>query len=154
MGIDFEEIKSNIRKGNFRLIGSGTGRNVYDLGNGYVVKIAKNKRGFIQNESEIRIATIDHSHVFAKVLSSSDEYDYLIMEKAERINSISEVWKYYHVTNNRELFRLEEFKNLTKDYNLLLGDLRRANSWGLVKGKPVIIDFGFTRDVSKYYRMF
>ncbi|HHX11997.1 MAG TPA: hypothetical protein GX731_04185, partial [Clostridiales bacterium] len=47
--IDFDSIIMNIGKGNYQFIGSGSGRRVYDLGNGYVVKVAKNNRGIAQN---------------------------------------------------------------------------------------------------------
>ena len=30
---------------------------------------------------------------------------------------------------------------------VLLGDLKKAENWGMYKGKPVLIDVGFTRDV-------
>lgn len=154
MAIDFKDIKINIEKKTYPLIGTGTGRNVYDLENGYVVKTARNRRGLAQNKAEHQIAASDHSHIFAKVIAVSEDQRYLIMEKAERINSLSEVWGYYHVRNNRELFRLKKFREAYSKNNLLLPDLGRKNSWGKVRGKPVIIDFGFTREVSRYYSPF
>lgn len=154
MGIDFEDIKNNLDKRKYRLIGTGTGRNVFDLDNGYVVKMAKNKKGVAQNKAEYKIATVNHSCFIAKITAVSDDYRLLIMEKAEKINSIAEVWHFYHVRNYRELLKQEEFRNLISQGNLLPADLQRRNSWGMVKGKPVIIDFGFTKEVSKYYSPF
>lgn len=154
MGIDFKYIIKNLNQNKYRLIGSGSGRHVYDLDNGYVVKVAKNKRGFVQNKAEYQIASSNHSPVFAKIVAVSDDFECLIMEKADRIMSFSVIFQYYHVRNYRELFRLDEFKDFPKKYNLLFADLRRRSSWGLVKGKPVIIDFGFTREVSRYYTLF
>jgi hypothetical protein len=154
MGIDFEIIKNNIENKKYHLIGSGSGRNVYDLENGYVVKAARNKRGLVQNKAEYQIASTNPSPVFARIEAVSEDFHYLIMEKAERINSISEVWRYYSVKNHKELFHLEEFHDLAMKNNLLLADLRRSTSWGMIKGKPVIIDFGFTKEVSKYYTLF
>jgi hypothetical protein len=154
MGIDFAYIKTNIEKKTYRLIGSGSGRQVYDLDNGYVVKTAKNRKGLAQNKAEYQIAKTNHSHIFAKIVAISEDSIFLIMKKAEIVKNISEVWNYYHVKSNRELFRINEFQDLTKKYNLLYPDLRRPSSWGLIKGKPVIIDYGFTREVSKYYTLF
>lgn len=154
MEIDFENIRVNIEKKSYELIGIGTGRHVYDLDNGYVVKVARNTRGIVQNKAEYQIASSDHSHIFAKVVGVSENHKYLVMQKAERINSLSEVWEYYHVRNNRELFRIEKFREAVRKNNLLLPDLGRKNSWGKVKGKPVIIDYGFTREVSRYYSPF
>ncbi len=154
MGIDFKSIKNNLNKNKYKLIGYGSGRHVFDLDNGYVVKVARNKRGLVQNKAEYQIASSNHSPVFAKIVAVSDDFECLIMEKAEKIKSFSFIFQYYHVRNYRELFRLEDFRDFTKKYNLLFGDLRRVSSWGMVKGKPVIIDFGFTREVSRYYTLF
>ncbi len=154
MNIDFEYISKNIGIKKYQLIGSGSGRLVYDLDNGYVVKMAKNKKGLLQNKAEYQIASANKSRLLAKILAISDDFQYLIMEKAEKIKAMSEVLTYYEVHNFRELFRLEDFKEFTNKHDLLLVDLRRLNSWGVVKGKPVLIDFGFTREVSKYYHLF
>ena len=42
--IDFETMRLNIRKGYYPYLGAGSGRIVYDLGNGYVVKVSKNSK--------------------------------------------------------------------------------------------------------------
>ncbi len=154
MRIDFKYIKTNIERKSYLLIGTGSGRNVFDLDNGYVVKVAKNKKGLAQNQAEYQIAATTHSRVFARIVAISDDSVFLIMEKAERVYSIAEVWNYYHVRNSRELFRINEFKDFTEKYNLLYPDLKRPSSWGFIKGRPVIIDYGFTKEVSKYYTMF
>lgn len=154
MRIDFDRIRHNIEEKKYPVIGVGSARTVYDAQNGYVVKAARNNRGIAQNKAEKQIEAQDHNHIFAKILAVSDDFIYLIMEKAEKINSLMEIWKYYHVRNSRELFRLEEFRNLTAKYDLLYVDLFRKNSWGWVKQKPVIIDFGFTRETRRYYMNF
>lgn len=133
------------------MLGWGSGRIVYDLRNGYVVKAAKNKRGIEQNKAEYQIAGLDQHEVFAKITGISEDNRYLIMEKAEHIRTFTEVWRYYKVRNHVQLFSLEEFKELSKMYDLLPADLRRRSSWGMIKGKPVIIDFGFTRRVRHFY---
>ena len=154
MRIDFEYLKANIEKKQYRLIGSGSGRFVFDLDNGYVVKVAKNRRGVIQNKAEYQIASTERSHVFAKIVEVSEDFHYLIMEKAEKLKSFSEVWSYYQVNNNRELFRTDVFRDILQKHNLLSVDLCRISSWGMIKNKPVIIDFGFTREVKRYYSFF
>jgi len=155
MRVDFDEISLNINNKSYNLIGSGSGRLVFDLENGYVAKMAKNKKGFAQNSIEKQIAAIDHSGLFAKIEAVSEDSKYVIMEKADKINHMSEVWEYFHVRNNRELFRLKELNEIITEYQLLLPDLYRPYSWGLVKNRPVIIDFGFTREVRrKYYPLF
>ena len=43
MIIAFSQIMLRIKRGYYRYIGSGSGRKVFDLGNGYVIKVAKNR---------------------------------------------------------------------------------------------------------------
>ncbi len=148
---DFDDIRSNLYRKGYPLLGWGSGRKVYDLKNGYVVKVAKNNRGIEQNKAEHHLAELDQQGIFAKVESISDDNRYLIMEKATPIRSFAEVWRYYEVRNHVQLFSLDKFQDLSKKYDLLNADLRRRSSWGLVNGKPVIIDFGFTRAVRNFY---
>lgn len=154
MRVDFDEIRSNINNRSYRLLGSGSGRLVFDLKNGYVVKMAKNRRGFAQNKAESQIASMNPSNIFAKIIAVSEDFIYLIMEKAERVSSIAYVWRYFNVKSNHELFRLSEFSELKSKYNLLLPDLCRQNSWGSIDGRPIIVDYGFTKEVKKYYSIF
>jgi hypothetical protein len=152
MAISFNQIMLKINRGYYRYVGSGSGRKVFDLGNGYVIKVAKNKAGIAQNKSEYKISSNDHSNLFAKVIQISNDSNLLIMEKADEINNIFYVFKYFNVTNKRELYDLKEFQNVKQKYNLLLGDFGRKSSWGIINGRPVIVDYGFTREVKeKYY---
>lgn len=151
MRIDFDQIKSNIRDGAYESLGSGSGRRVFDLENGYVVKVAKNRKGIAQNEAEYQISLTSNSVLFAKVLQVSEDYRLLIMQKAEKIIHISEVWDYFNIKNNRELYKVEEIKYISSEYNLLMADLYRPVNWGKINSKIVIIDFGFTRRVRKRF---
>lgn len=155
MWVDFDRISLNIKNKSYHLIGSGSGRLVYDLENGYVVKMAKNKKGLAQNRIEKQIASIDHSSLFAKIVAVSEDFYIVIMEKADSINNMAVVWKYFRVRSNRELFQLRELDYIVTEYHLLIHDLCRPYSWGLKKDRPVIIDYGFTREVRrKYYPPF
>lgn len=152
MNINFESISKNIRLRVYPKIGSGSGRVVYDLNNGYVVKAAKNGKGIEQNKAEQRISDSDNWKIFAKVVACSEDYSLLVMEKARRINSFKEIWSYYHVSNNRQLFSSDDFRPILVKNELLTADLCRLSSWGIINGIPVIIDYGFTKNVMKYYR--
>lgn len=133
------------------MIGSGSGRRVYDLENGYVVKVAKNSKGVAQNKAEYRITLNDMSSIFAEVIAVSSNFIYLIMEKAFKINSLSYIRNYYNVQSNRQLFQKNEIKNFYLNNNLMLPDLLRPANWGVIHGKPVVIDYGFTRNVRQDY---
>ncbi|MDV4152152.1 hypothetical protein R0131_15095 [Clostridium sp. AL.422] len=142
----------NMGLGNYIYIGTGSSRNVFDLGNGYVMKVAKNRAGIAQNMNEYRISSIDSSNLFAEVIRVSRGFDILVMRKAYRIKKFSEILAYYKVRSAEELFSLNEFQNIQYEYNLLPCDLRRVSSWGIINGRPTIIDYGFTREVrEKYY---
>jgi hypothetical protein len=150
---NFDQIILDIKKGTYQCIGSGSGRRVFDLNNGYVVKVAKNNRGVAQNEAEYRIASENNTNIFAKIAQVSENYNMLIMEKSEPVKNISEVWKSFHVRSNRELFQQEELKDMCSKHNLLLIDLCRPVNWGKIKERSVIIDYGFTRSVKRKYYM-
>lgn len=151
MNVDFEQIALNIRRRSYKCIGVGSGRIVFDLGNKYVVKVAKNVRGIAQNESEYKIALDDDTQLFAKILHASERFRFLIMEKAEKIKNISYVWNYYNVKNNEELYQLKELQDISRKYNLVLRDFGRTANWGQINGKPIIIDYGFTQQVCKKF---
>lgn len=154
MKIDYDEISESILSKKLQLIGVGSSRSVYDLKNGYVVKMARNKKGLAQNRAEHKIAARNRSFLFADVISVSDDYIYLIMKKADKIGSLDPVRKYYKVKSLKELFKRDDIRKLIRDNDLLLPDLYRKTSWGIINERPVLVDYGFTKEVRKYYRLF
>lgn len=148
----FMQIAFNIGKGIYQRLGEGSSRAVFDLGNGKVVKAAKNEKGIAQNTVELQITVDDQSGIFARVRGVSEDFRYLIMDKAISVEDISYVWNYYKVRNNRELYR--KLGGISSKYNLLVRDFGRSVNWGQINGKPIIVDYGFTRQVNKkYYRV-
>lgn len=144
----------NTKRKKYRYIGSGSSRKVFDLGNGYVLKVAKNKAGIAQNKMEYKISLTDSSNLFAKVIQASENFNALIMEKADKITDFSYVCSYFKAENILEVLTLKEFQNLYYRYNLLLNDLCRTSSWGIINEKPVVIDYGFTREIKERYYSF
>lgn len=151
MNAIFEQIDLDIKSGIYQYIGSGSGRRVYDLGIEYVVKQAKNKKGIAQNKVESKIADVDFSELFAKIPSVSPDYEMLIMEKADKVKSMAEIWSYFDVRNSREFLELKEIREISDRYDLLYADLVRRANWGKIKERYVIIDYGFTKEVKKQY---
>lgn len=141
----------NINRGYYRYIGEGSSRIVYDMGNRYVLKIAKNSAGIAQNKSEYNISSVDSSNLFARVAWVYDDYKFLVMEKAAEVYSMNYIFDYFGVDNKKQFGKLYEIRKIMRKYNLLLGDLLRKSSWGILRGKPVIVDYGFTNEVRKKY---
>ena len=141
----------NLRRGKYRYIGGGSSREVYDLNNGYVVKVAKNRAGIEQNKTEYRIYSKDNTGIFAKIVQVSDNYEYVVMKKARKVKRIEEVWKYFNVSNKMEFYNVGEIERLRNKYNLILADINRVSSWGIINGNLVIIDYGFTQAVKRKY---
>ena len=109
------------------------------------------KRGKLKNQVEHQIALDDRSNIFAKIIQISEDHKWLIMERADKIKSMSQVWEYFNVKNNRELFKIAELKDITFKYDLLVADLYRPTNWGKVDDRFVIIDYGFNRKVKKKF---
>lgn len=151
MAVNFDKIATNIRLGNYRSLGSGSGRIVYDLGNGFVVKVAKNRKGIAQNNAEYQIYSNGKSELFAGITDATPDFYMIIMEKAEKCMHFSIVMRYFHATSKRELYNDPQFRKAVTKHNLLAADLLRSQNWGILRGRPVIIDYGFTQYVRRNY---
>lgn len=152
MSIDYRNLMMEIGQGKYRYLGSGSARRVYDLGNGYVIKVAKNQKGIAQNKVEYAISSEDSSGIFADVFDISLNYKYLIMRKADQVKSFSEVLHYFGAESEHQFRDLPEIKQLAKQYDLARADLVKKTSWGMVDGNLVLIDYGFTTYIrQKYY---
>lgn len=152
MEVDFSQIAFDIKNQAYKCIGAGTGRLVFDFGNGCVIKVARNTRGIAQNKAECKISSVADSSLLARVLNVSEDFRFLIMEKADNIEDISYVWNFFNVRNNDEFNQIQELKDICSKYNLLFWDLGRPVNWGKINGKPVVIDYGYTENVeSQFY---
>lgn len=140
-----------MKGGKYKLLGVGSSRKVYDLNNGYVLKLAIDVRGILQNKNEHKIYSEAKSELFAEVAAVSDDYKCLVMPKADKIKNIETVCRYYNVRNIKFLIYDRISKELGKN-TLSKPDLIRPSSWGLIKGVPMIVDYGLTQEIfRKYY---
>jgi len=141
---DMNKIYADINSGKLKYLGRGAGRRVYDMGNGYVVKLAKNNFGYRQNKFEYGLSQVYKGDLLAKVHSVSEGYRMLVMESAQTINSMTPVLNYFNVRTVNELFKIPPLAALVRTHNLSLREFSRPWNWGLINGKPVIIDYGLT----------
>ncbi len=151
MAYDVQDILSKIRNGEYKLIGFGSCRRVFNLNNGYVVKVATDERGIEQNKAENSIFHNSKSPFFAEINHISDDCRFLVMAKAKQIKKIRTVYNFYKVRNLDHLLKVNNLYEDLKNNELSTGDLNRASSWGFVNGVPVIIDYGLTRSLFKKY---
>ncbi|MCY9694797.1 DUF7948 domain-containing protein [Paenibacillus alginolyticus] len=76
-----KNIKKMIRGKN--IIGLGSRRIVYDLGNGYVLKVAKSKYGIKSNKKEVTICMTSPSEIkkhLGHILKHDDRFNWIIMK--------------------------------------------------------------------------
>lgn len=139
---DEARIYSGIRSGKFRYLGRGAGRHVFDMGDGRVVKVARNDFGYTQNKTEYELSLAYKGDLFAKVISASEDYRLLIMQAAKWITSLTPVLNYYGVRSTNELFNVPEIFALIRNHKLVAREFLRPRNWGVIGGRPVIIDYG------------
>ena len=151
----------------FKKFGSGSDRDVFDLGNGKVLKIAKNGRGLEQNiyEGDFYLSE-------AGVIPEAFErgLNYVVVENVPRISTLDNVFVYDLETgeavssidagqmlHDLAQFTQKDFNNKVSklqdvfrqygleaalDYDILYGDFTRKANWGYINGKAVHIDGG------------
>lgn len=152
----------NYCNNNLKRIASGSSRTVYKIDDTKVLKLAKNKKGLAQNETEIDLGSQSYySNIIAQIFEYEENGLWVEMELAEKINigkfrmitkfDISDIAKYlinFQDSNNGKgekyhlqqplLQRLhdDEFVQSLSDFvagtDALAGDMGKLDSYGLV----------------------
>jgi hypothetical protein len=162
------------------LLGEGQGRLVYRIGSGKVLKVAKNDGGIGQNQAEASVcaSSADVVSLFPKVFEQSESWFWILVEEAQPMTeqafqSLTGIsWRMFwsalkgafsgkasNVTqqdqqNYAQASANQFFARVVKairDCRYEPGDIAKLDSWGIVNGKAVIIDSGFTEAVNKAY---
>jgi len=148
---------------NLKKIGSGSSRIVYQVDNNKVLKLAKNKKGIAQNETEIDRGSGNYfSSILAQVFDSHPDGLWVEMEKAIPINKyefrrltefkIEDVGAYlinFQDENNGKKTRfhqqkplvdrldndefIQQLREFVAGTDALAGDLGQASSYGVVR---------------------
>lgn len=143
-----EEIKNK-----FKFLGEGISREVYDLNNGLVLKLAKDEDGHYQNQVEHFVYThadLKQKRYLCPILYFSPRI--IIMKKAEPLSNKVKS-KYLDLKTIRpEKSAFEDINNLAETFLLLYEDIISPTSWGILNGKNLLIDYGCTcEEGDKYY---
>ena len=164
----FEEIQSFRQKiafadQNLQKIGTGSGRIVYDIDGTKVFKLAKNAKGVAQNDAEINIGTYEDTHyIVTKVLESDNNGNWIVSEKAKKVNearikqltgipSLNDLFYFLrnhenNIKGGRNIFGLDtdiekllndnefvtDLQDIMSNYSISAGDLGRASTYGEV----------------------
>lgn len=151
----FKERKDFANK-KFKLLDKGSARIVYLIGDKYVLKLAKNKKGIYQNKKEIEI---QESKKYNDIIANIVEYDennyYIITEKADKITEElfedktklrADDFFYYLRFDKKQDGKNKKFfdrvNSLIKEFKLDRFDISDISSQGLLDEKPIIIDYG------------
>lgn len=129
-------------------LGAGSDREVFDLQDGRVIKIATTKRGLGQNENARNNKKI--AQIVPKVFGRG--LDFVIAEKVNRYDTeiskfLAPIQKFnsYHFRDKSpelvEVFETMGIKQLLK-FDLLFPDIQVAKNWGMKDGQPKLIDMG------------
>ena len=164
------------------ILGEGSSRSVYALTSKKVLKIAKNVKGIAQNNAELQVYTDPATEdVSAKIYDSHDRGRWLVSELVRPIHDEREFerltgvdWEEFiddlkmtissTARSSMSPLRKDASEFTKKVYKmsemgsarLKVGDLTELDHWGKTSdGRVVILDYGFTTDVSeKYYGSF
>ena len=94
-----------------RILGEGSARVAYSMGDGErVIKVAKNQKGIEQNKLESFAGQDPYvDRIVAKVLDSSEDYSWIVMQQVSPLYSSLQFAKYAEVTwdEMRALFGLD-----------------------------------------------
>jgi len=144
----------------FKKVGSGSDRDVYDIGEGYVIKVAKNTRGITQNENESAIASDGFIEGLVPNIIEEGK-DYIIVEKCIRYSDLNKEEKKRINKKLKELKKFsqkdweekaERLQNALREqeledlmnYDLLWNDFTASRNWGIDKGNNIIMLDGGT----------
>lgn len=148
-----------IKESGYQRLGEGHGRTVYDRGDGFVLKHARNKYGVAQNLAEIRNGR-DRHPMLAPVTEWNYRGTWIVMVKGEKVKQkelralLGGLWPYQfcdaiknHVDEGGSDIVSVAYR-LVRDKKMSIGDLRKFSSWATINGSPVLIDYGI--DLESY----
>lgn len=164
--------------GNFK-IGEGQGRAVFKLGNSQVLKVAKDTGGQGQNKAEATVCSADGSlDLFPQVSELGPQNMWLVTQEASGMTddlfqkltglpwtqftsglkgafegkamNVKDVDRQNFIEASKNQF-FSKIVRVVKACAYEPGDLAKLDSWGVINGKPVIIDSGFTEAVNQTY---
>ena len=167
---NFEDrVEKASKNKDWKKLGEGSSRTIFQISDSLILKIAHNEAGIAQNEAEMAM----HSPCLNNILAADSDARWVItrfsetMEKKDFeeytgfpmdtfMRSLLDTFNNEHheplPKEHEEIKQLPLFRELVKlvlKHQLQLGDCRKTSSWGMLDGRPVLRDFGLTKEVYK-----
>jgi len=150
-----------------KLLGAGSSRKVYRYDN-FAIKVAKNEKGVIQNQNEINLYDEKYSDILAKIYPESTK-EIVLMEMCKPAKDVDfynllsvNVYSlgiflrnYYNSIHGKSTIKLNaseeklsndktvnELCRFISDTGVAPNDFTKKNTYGVNRGKLLIIDYG------------
>lgn len=163
---------------NFTKLKAGSGRIAYDYSSDLVLKLAKNEKGQAQNRVEAdNFLQTNYKDLVANVVDSDPDDIWIVSEKASMANAAAfksftgvDFKNFCNYIINKSPVGNNSFKlpvtdedalnnnefvgdvlDMMSNFQMPAGDLTRIRSWGQVRGRVVLIDYGLTQDIYEQY---
>ena len=147
-------------------VGNGSGRRVFGLSRGKVIKVAKNKAG--QEQNRLEASAENHYTVVPQIFQVGKDDKWLEVKRATRITraQFSGITGFYVENTHKVLSSsnplinisivgmefIEELKRMIEDLGLVVsGDCRLVSHYGLIRKKLVTTDFSMSDYLVKTY---
>lgn len=139
-------------KENFKYLGEGISRIVYAIDDNYVIKLSKGIEGKYQSNVE--------KHIYNNVNDYFKTYlcpivwfkpGMMVMLRAKPLKN--------HIHHRKvDLSKIitdrdckSDMKMMADTFGLLYADIKAKSSWGILEGRPVLVDYGCTRSFNIKY---
>ena len=129
----------------FPLLEEGSCRKVFAISDELVIKLATNDEGIHQCRVEYKVYNKAKRHLreyLCPVLWH--KYAMVVMERATPLTKITfaPYIEFEGIGHPEQVYR--DLRELSRKHNLLFEDIMSTTSWGILGGKPVLIDYGCT----------
>lgn len=161
---------------NFIKLKAGSSRIGFEYSSELILKLAKNEKGIAQNSTEADgFMQQGYKHLVANVVDSDPNDLWIVAERATKITpsqfkiltrySLDELknFLYKKFNNNMKHIDVPNYDKMNEDefigdiidmmsnFDMPVGDIVRISSWGKVKDKAVLIDYGITNSIMNDY---
>lgn len=153
--VDRHSLRHNLKDNNYKFLGQGASRMVYEFDENFVIKISKNRTGKYQSRTENYIFNdIDEKYkkYFCPIVWYKENM--IVMRKALPFTEMlgvsrGNIFEFTNIKPDSEFF--QTLKKIAKHYDLLYPDIKTISSWGILDKKPVLIDYGCTNRLYDEY---